>query len=113
VPASGHAARIFLLKLLRIVGGASLLASSLSLASPALSAIALTDATYTQNFDTLAASGTSSALPDGWQIAESGTNANSNYTANNGSSTTGDTYSYGTGTNPDRALGSLGSGSLA
>ena len=63
-----------------------------------------------QDFDSLASSGTSSALPDGWYLVESGSNANSSYTANNGSSGSGDTYSFGTGV--DRALGTVASNSV-
>jgi hypothetical protein len=72
----------------------------------------LTTTTYTQDFDSLASSGTSQALPQGFQIAEQGTSAASNgfYTANNGSSATGDTYSYGVIGSTERALGSLTSG---
>jgi len=53
---------------------------------------------YTQDFNTLAASGTSGTLPSGWLFAETATNANTTYTAGDGSSNTGDTYSFGTGT---------------
>jgi Bacterial Ig-like domain/Secretion system C-terminal sorting domain len=67
---------------------------------------------YTQNFNTLATAGTSSTLPAGWTMLETGTNANTTYTTDAGTTTTGDTYSYGTGTNTDRALGGLRSGSL-
>lgn len=63
-----------------------------------------------QNFNTLAASGSSATLPDGWYLAESGGNANTTYTASNGAAPAGDTYSYGA--NSDRALGMLRSGSL-
>lgn len=63
-----------------------------------------------QTFDSLAASGTGTTLPSGWYFAESGTNKNTTYTAGDGSSQTGDTYSFGTGS--DRALGTLQSGSL-
>lgn len=66
-----------------------------------------------QTFDGLAASGTSSTLPDGWYFSESGTNANTTYATDDGSSNSGNTYSYGTGTSTDRALGALQSGSLA
>lgn len=66
-----------------------------------------------QDFDSLAASGTSAALPAGWYLAESGTNANSEYRAGDGTSNSGDTYSFGSGTSTDRALGSLLSSSLA
>ena len=68
--------------------------------------------TYSQNFDSLAASGTSSTLPDGWFLLESGASANSTYTAGTGSGTTGDTYSFGASGNPERALGGQRTGSL-
>ena len=67
---------------------------------------------YTQNFNTLITSGTSSTLPTGWKLLETGTNANTTLAADAGSSATGNTYSYGTGTNTDRAFGGLLSGSL-
>lgn len=70
-------------------------------------------APYVQTFDSLAATATGTALPSGWYFSESGTNANSAYTANDGTLNSGDTYSYGTGTGTDRALGTLQSGSLA
>lgn len=75
--------------------------------------ITSTATAYTQNFNTLrATAGTSATLPTGWKLLETGTNANTSYTSDAGSSTTGDTYSYGTGTNTERAFGSLRSGSL-
>ncbi|MEO5561607.1 MAG: endonuclease [Dokdonella sp.] len=64
-----------------------------------------------QDFNTLAASGSSAVLPDGWHLIESGSNANTTYTASNGAAGAGDTYSYGTSS--ERALGMLRSGSLA
>lgn len=56
----------------------------------AVAAVSVTSlgTTYTENFDTLAASGTSTALPSGWAFVESGTNANTVYTAGTGSSNT-------------------------
>lgn len=72
-----------------------------------------TGATYTQNFNSLAQTGTSSTLPAGWSISETGSAANSSYTANNGGSATGDTYSYGTNGSGERALGTLRSATLA
>lgn len=66
----------------------------------------------TENFDTLASSGTSSVVPAGWYFSESGTNANTTYTAGNGSGTSGDTYSFGTTASSERAFGGLQSGSL-
>uniref|UniRef100_Q01TW4 LTD domain-containing protein n=1 Tax=Solibacter usitatus (strain Ellin6076) TaxID=234267 RepID=Q01TW4_SOLUE len=67
---------------------------------------------YTQNFDTLANTGTSSTVPAGWAFGESGTNANTTYTAGTGSSNAGDTYSFGATGSTERALGTLLSGSL-
>lgn len=67
---------------------------------------------YSQDFNTLANSGSSSSLPTGWLFNETGTNANGLYNAGTGSGTGGDTYSFGTGTSTDRALGTLQSGSL-
>ncbi len=69
----------------------------------------------TQNFDTLAASGTTNTtLPTGWYITETGggTRDNEQYAADNGGSTTGDTYSYGATGSTERALGGLRSGTL-
>jgi hypothetical protein len=76
--------------------------------------ISLTTAsgTYHQDFNTLATNGTSSTLPTGWAILETGSNANTTYTAGTGSSTTGDTYSFGASGSSERALGGLRSGSL-
>ena len=68
----------------------------------------------TQNFDTLVSTGTgtlSANTPAGWGFSESGTSANTIYTAGTGSSNTGDTYSFGSTAVPgDRALGQLRSG---
>ena len=66
----------------------------------------------TQNFDTLASSGTASAVPTGWVFAEAGTNANATYTAGTGSGNSGDTYSFGATSVAERAFGGLLSGSL-
>ena len=68
--------------------------------------------TYTQDFNTLASSGASSAVPGGWAFSESGTNANSAYTAGTGSSNAGDTYSFGAAASTERAFGGLQSGTL-
>jgi len=77
--------------------------------------VALTGAnpTYSQDFNTLTTSTTPSTFSlANWATAEAGTNANTSYRAGDGSSNTGDTYSLGTGTNTDRALGGVASGSL-
>ena len=67
---------------------------------------------YTQDFDTLANTGTSSVVPAGWAFLETGTNANTTYTAGTGSGNTGDTYSFGASGSTERAFGGLLSGSL-
>jgi hypothetical protein len=66
-----------------------------------------------QTFDSLAASGTGTALPSGWFFAETGTNANTTYTAGDGTANQGDTYSFGTTGSSDRALGTLRSSSVS
>lgn len=68
--------------------------------------------TLTEDFNTLASTGTSSTLPAGWSLLETGSSANTTYTAGTGSSATGDTYSFGAAASSDRALGALQSGSL-
>ncbi len=75
-------------------------------------AFILTNATYTQDFNTLANTGTSSVLPAGFSIFEMGQNANTLFTAGTGSSNGGDTYSFGAAGSTDRALGGLRSGNL-
>ncbi len=76
-------------------------------------AISLTGGLYTENFDSLASSGaTSDVLPTGWLFVEAGSNANTTYGINDGSSNTGNTYSYGAAGASDRAFGALASGSL-
>ena len=67
--------------------------------------------TYSQNFNSLASTGTSSAVPAGWIFEETGVGSDMNYEADNGSSSIGNTYSYGITSAPDRALGILRSGS--
>ena len=70
---------------------------------------------HTQDFNTLPASGSATWTNDstipGWFHARTGTGTT--IVANDGSSTAGNLYSYGTGTNTDRALGSIGSGNAA
>ncbi|MCS7012919.1 MAG: T9SS type A sorting domain-containing protein [Chloroherpetonaceae bacterium] len=74
-------------------------------------------ATITQDFNTLATSGTTNTWTDnstltGWYatwVGGTGTFSNQ-YRADDGSSNTGALYSFGTGTQTDRALGSLASG---
>jgi hypothetical protein len=65
-----------------------------------------------ENFDSLGpvSGGT---LPSGWEFSESGSSANTTYSAGNGSSSTGNTYSFGATGATDRALGSIRTSSLA
>ncbi|WP_121354224.1 T9SS-dependent choice-of-anchor J family protein [Flavisolibacter nicotianae] len=74
--------------------------------------ISLTSGTYSQDFNSLAVSGTSGITPAGWGFLESGTNTNTFYTAGTGSGNAGDTYSFGAAGSPERAFGGLLSGSL-
>jgi hypothetical protein len=68
---------------------------------------------FTENFDTLANSGTTgSTVPNGWAFSESGTAADTTYGVGFGSSITGNTYSFGSVSATDRAFGGLQSGSL-
>src|SRR5262249_1148966 len=87
------------------------------MAPPAHAQVSLTTlgTPYTQNFDTLPASGsatwTNNSTIPGWFHARTGTGTT--IVANDGSSNAGNLYSYGTGTNTDRALGSIGSANVA
>ncbi len=67
---------------------------------------------FTENFNTLASSGASSATPTGWYFIESGSNSDVNYTAGTGSASAGDSYSFGTASNSDRSFGGVQSGTL-
>lgn len=88
-------------------------AGALGSGSGAVSLTAI-DTPASQDFDTLANTATSSALPLGWYFDESGTSASVNglYTAGTGSSNAGDTYSFGGAASTDRAFGGLLSGTL-
>lgn len=98
---------------------AGLLAAGATVLAPATPAAAAGTVTltglgvpYTETFDSLASTGTSSTTPAGWEFAEAGTNANATYTAGTGSGNGGDTYSFGAAGSTDRAFGGLLSGSL-
>ena len=67
---------------------------------------------YTQDFNTLANSGTSILMPTGWFFNESGTSSNNSYSAGTGSGTSGDTYSFGSTSSSERSLGTLISNNL-
>lgn len=72
----------------------------------------LTGLNYSQDFNSLASTGTSVALPAGWYFLEDGINANTTYTAGTGSVNTGDTYSFGSAALMERALGGIQSSNL-
>jgi predicted extracellular nuclease len=72
---------------------------------------------YTQNFDTLANSGTTNSIAviNGWFLEEGNVTATANnglYAGGTGSSNAGDTYSFGAAASSERALGGLLSGSV-
>ena len=92
---------------------ASLLLAAAIAASPAFAQFVSITATPTvQSFDSLASSGTSAALPDGWYLLETGSNANTTYSANNGVANSGETFSFGATGSTERALGTLASNSV-
>jgi len=86
-----------------VSAGATTLTSSISLTALGTN--------FTQDFNSLATSGTSSSLPSGWYLSETG-GANI-YTAGSGSSATADAYSFGSTASSDRSLGSLVSNSYS
>jgi endonuclease I len=77
--------------------------------------ITATGTAFTQDFNTLASTGTTNAittLPNGWTFTETGTGFNTTYAADNGAANGGNTYSYGSTGSTERALGTLLSGSV-
>ena len=80
--------------------------------------VLLSGGTYSQNFDTLANTGTANSWQDnvtlpGWFAAKAkgtGSPSVTAYRADDGSANSGTVYSYGTTGDANRALGSLGSG---
>src|SRR5882724_4039293 len=70
---------------------------------------------YTQDFNTLANTGTANNLTiNGWFLNETGTSARNNgqYAFSTGSDTGGDVYSFGAALSGERAFGTLFSGTL-
>jgi len=103
---------------------------ALFLAVAAYAQVSYTGGSYTQNFNTLPASGSFTlsgngpfaldAAPvnatglAGWSIAKyAGTGANAIFLVGTGTNNAGGAYSFGSASSPDRALGSLGSGGVA
>lgn len=99
----------------RVISGATLI---LSAALPAQAAVGVTGPafTYTQSFDTLAATGTANSWVNdstlsGWAIYTTAGVAVSAYRAGTGSTNNGAAYSFGT--DAERALGGVGSGAFS
>lgn len=70
---------------------------------------------YTQDFNTLANTGTTNNLTiNGWYLNETGSSGSNNgqYAAGTGSGTAGDVYSFGAASSTERAFGTLFSGTL-
>ncbi|MHA6718373.1 PEPxxWA-CTERM sorting domain-containing protein [Sphingomonas sp. RS6] len=96
---------------IKIIAGAAI-GAVLAVAPAAQAQIALTGTSYTQDFNTLATSGTSNVLPIGWQLDERGSSSAGSddaYATSNGNA--GTAYAFGTGS--ERALGSVTSGSAS
>ena len=100
---------------LRIVRVLAVIAVCFTFASPSYAqCVSLTTlgTAYSESFNTLASTGTSSTVPAGWAFSEAGTSANTTYTAGTGSGNGGDTYSFGAVATTERAFGGLQSGTL-
>ena len=109
------------------ISGSAFVVAVVLLAVPLQSALALgggsgsislttLGSAYTQDFDTLANTGTANNLAiNGWYLNELGTSASNNgqYTTGTGSGTGGDVYSFGATGVTERAFGTLLSGTLA
>jgi hypothetical protein len=79
-----------------------------------LAAVTLTqfNSPLAESFDTLA-NATGSVMPAGWQFEESGSSANTTYGAGTGSSSTGNTYSFGATGSTERSLGGVRTSGVA
>ncbi|MCU0451750.1 MAG: Ig-like domain-containing protein [Bernardetiaceae bacterium] len=91
----------------------------IALANGALAQVPMTGTgNYVQDFNSLVNTGTGTwvnggATPSIPNFYAQRTGTGTSIAANNGASNAGNLYSYGTGTNVDRSLGSLGSGNAA
>ena len=96
--------------------GIAITAAALFTYAPAYSAgvisLNASGSAYSQNFDSLANTGTSTFMPNGWDFSETLVNANTTYSAGTGSGSAGDTYSFGTAASTERAFGTLQSTTL-
>jgi autotransporter-associated beta strand protein len=98
----------------QILSVAALAALSSVFANKTLAQVSLTGTSYTQDFDSMGATGTTTATPSGWFVGTgTGAIAGTTVTVGNGGSNAGGNYNLGTTSAPDRALGSLASASTA
>ncbi len=99
----GSVVRVLMAGTLALIAFAGPAAKTVSAAG----AVSLSDfSAYTQDFNSLANTGAgNTALPLGWYFIETG--GDTAYTADDGTASLGDTYSYGSAAGIDRALGSL------
>lgn len=104
-----------MMKANRICGLVAALGMILPLAAMAQAvgsgAVSITISGASENFDGLANTGTSNVLPQGWYFYESGGSNGTTYAADNGSTNSGNTYSYGSTGASERAFGSIASNS--
>ncbi len=103
--------KLLVAALLLLLSGQFLTAPKMVRAAGSISLAAL-GTPYTQNFDTLANTGTSPTTPLGWGLSEAGTNADTTYAAGDGTGNGGNTYSFGSVGSTERAFGGLQSGAL-
>jgi hypothetical protein len=103
---STRAAAIGVVSTLLVLQLAGIRSANAAVSPPAQ--ITALESPSSETFDTLDLLST----PTGWGFEESGVNANSALTADNGSSSTGDTYSYGSASTTERAFGTLRSASV-
>lgn len=99
------------LLLMILSGGASVGAVPSEMPAQCVS-LTTPNSAYYQDFNTLVSSGTSSATPAGWTLFEGGALADGMYAAGDGSSSVGNTYSFGSSGSSERAFGTLHGGSL-
>jgi hypothetical protein len=86
-----------------------LISANVAVAQVSITAV---ETAIAEDFNTLMSSGTSSVTPAGWTFLETLGSANLLYSAGTGSSTTGDTYSFGAAGNGERAFGQLRSSAV-
>lgn len=96
-----------------LVGWLGLLTCPPGASAQTVGFIAVTNAAgYSQDFDRMGSSASSTNIPTGWFVGTgTGTISGTNVTVGDGSSSSGGSFNWGTSGNSDRALGSLASGS--